>query len=55
MEKKKDTLIRTFWQRLTYGDQPLQMEDGFDGQDATQGRLDDFWSMWQRARLVWHV
>jgi hypothetical protein len=22
-EKKKDALIRTFWQRLAYGDQPL--------------------------------
>ena len=31
---------------LTYGDHPLQMEDGFDGHDATHGRLDDFWSMW---------
>jgi hypothetical protein len=23
MKKKKDALIRTLWQRLTYGDQPL--------------------------------
>ena len=32
--------------------------DGFDGQDATQGRLDDLWSMWHRAgtiRQVWQV
>jgi hypothetical protein len=31
------------------------MDDGFDGQDATQGRLDVFWSMWQCAGLVWHM
>ena len=28
---------------------PCRRDDGFDGQDATQSRLDDFWSMWQRA------
>jgi hypothetical protein len=27
----------------------------FDGQDATQGRLDVFWSMWQCAGIIWHV
>jgi hypothetical protein len=27
----------------------------FDGQDATQGRLDVFWSMWQSAGIIWHV
>jgi hypothetical protein len=34
---------------------PCRWNDGFDGQDATQGRLDDFWSMWQRAGTIWHV
>ena len=34
---------------------PCRWDDGFDGQDVTQGRLDDFWSMWQRAGLLWHV
>jgi hypothetical protein len=41
---------------LAYGDQPLA--DGtltLMDQDATQGSLDDFWSMWQRAGLLWHV
>ena len=27
----------------------------FDGQDATQGRLNIFWSMWQCARIIWYV
>jgi hypothetical protein len=27
----------------------------FDGQDATQGRLDVFWRMWQCAGIIWHV
>ena len=27
----------------------------FEGQDATQGRLDVFWSMWQCAGIIWHV
>jgi hypothetical protein len=34
---------------------PCRWDDGFDGQDVTQGRLDDFWSMWQRAGTIWHV
>jgi hypothetical protein len=56
-EKKKDALIRTLFGRdLTHGDQPL-----VDGTMALVIRtppradLDDFWSMWRRARLVWHV
>jgi hypothetical protein len=37
MEKKKDTLIRTLWQRLTYGGSaPCRWYDGFDRQDATR-------------------
>jgi hypothetical protein len=56
MEKKKDALIRTFWQRLTYGDQPLA--DGTMAlMDRTppRARLDVFWSRWQCAGLVWHT
>jgi hypothetical protein len=34
---------------------PYRWDDGFDGQDATQGRLDDFWSRWQCVGLVWHM
>jgi hypothetical protein len=30
-------------------------DDGFDGQDATQGRLDVFWRMWQCVGITWHV
>jgi hypothetical protein len=55
-EKKKDALIRTFWQRFDlWGSTPCRWDDDLDGQDATQGRLDDFWSMWQRAGLLWHT
>jgi hypothetical protein len=60
MEKKKDALIRTLWQRLTYGGSaPCRWYDGFDGQDATRaaGRfledvaacLDLVWHVWQLA------
>jgi hypothetical protein len=56
MEKKKDTLIRTLWQRFDLGGiNPCRWEDGFDRQDATQDRLDVFWSRWQCAGLVWHM
>ena len=34
---------------------PCRWDDGFDGQDATQGRLDVFWRMWQCAWTIWHV
>ena len=27
----------------------------FDGQDATQGRLDIFWSMWKSDGIIWHM
>jgi hypothetical protein len=37
------------------GISPCRWDDGFDGQDATQGRLDVFWSRWQCAGLVWHM
>ena len=55
-EKKKDALIRTFWQRPSlWGSAPYRGDVDLDDQDATQGSLDDFWSMWQRAGLLWHV
>jgi hypothetical protein len=37
------------------GISPYRWDDGFDGQDATQGRLDVFWSRWQCVGLVWHM
>jgi hypothetical protein len=55
-EKKKDALIRTFWQRPSlWGSAPYRWDVDLDDQDATQGSLDDFWSMWQRAGLLWHM
>jgi hypothetical protein len=37
MEKKKDALIRTFWQRFDpWGSAPCRWDDGLDDQDATQ-------------------
>jgi len=54
--KKKDTLIRTFWQRLDlWGLAPCRWDVDLDGLDATQGRLDDSRSMWQCAGLLWHM
>jgi hypothetical protein len=56
IEKKKDALIRTFWHRSSpWGSAPCSWDVDFDDQDATQGSLDVFWSMWQRAGLLWHV
>jgi hypothetical protein len=44
------------WQRFDlWGINPYRWDDGFDGQDATQGRLDIFWRKWLCARLVWHI
>jgi hypothetical protein len=37
------------------GISPCRWDDGFDGQDATQGRLDVFWSRCQCAELVWYI
>jgi hypothetical protein len=43
---KKDALTRALWQRFDlWGISPCKWDDGFDGQDATQGRLDVFWRM----------
>jgi len=54
--RQKDTLTRTLWQRFDLeGITPCRWDDGFDGQDATQGRLDVFWRMWQCAWTIWHV
>jgi hypothetical protein len=37
MEKKKDILIKTLWQRFDlWGTSPCRWYDGFDGQDATR-------------------
>ena len=55
-KKKKDALIKTFWQRFDpWGSAPGRWDVDLDGLDATQGRLDDFWSMWQCVGLVWHT
>ena len=54
--RQKDALTRTLWQRFDLGGiNPCIWDDGFDGQDATQGMLDDFWSMWHRAGTIWHM
>jgi hypothetical protein len=37
------------------GSAPCRWDVGFDDQDITQASLDDFWSMWQRAGLLWHM
>ena len=38
-----------------WGISPCRWYDGFDGQDATQDRLDVFWSRWQCAGIFWHM
>ena len=56
IEKKKDAFIGTLWQRPSlWGSTLYRWDVDLDDQDATQGSLDDFWSMWQRAGLLWHV
>jgi hypothetical protein len=47
----QDTLAEIYLGGVT----PCRWDDGFDGQDATQDRLDIFWSRWQCARLVRHM
>jgi hypothetical protein len=56
MEKKRDALIRTFWQRFDlWGSAPA------DGMMALMDRTPPrtgwtfFWSRWQCAGLVWHT
>jgi len=47
----QDTLAET-----GLGGSPIADEMmAFDGQDATQGKLDVFWSMWPCAGIIWHV
>jgi hypothetical protein len=47
----QDTLAEIYLGGIT----PCRWDDGFDGQDAIQDRLDVFWSRWQCAGLVWHM
>ena len=48
MEKKKDALIRTFWQRLgLWGSAPCRWDVDLGRLDATQDYLDTFRSRWQ--------
>jgi hypothetical protein len=55
-EKKKDALIRTFWQRPSlWGSAPCRWEVDLGRLDATQGYLDVFWSRGQHVGLVWHT
>jgi hypothetical protein len=50
MKKKKDVLTQDTLAEPDLGGSPTADEMmAFDGQDATQGRLDVFWSMWQCA------
>jgi hypothetical protein len=56
MKKKKDVLTQDALAEPGLGGSPTADEMmAFDGQDATQGRLDVFWSMWQCARIIWHM
>jgi hypothetical protein len=56
MKKKKDVLTQDALAEPCLGGSPTADEMmASDGQDATQGRLDVFWSMWQCAGTVWHV
>jgi hypothetical protein len=38
-----------------WGISPCRWYDDFDGQDATIGRLDVSWRIWQRVWTLWHV
>jgi hypothetical protein len=56
MKKKKDVLTQDALAEPGLGGSPTADDMmAFDGQDATQGRLDAFWSMWQCAGTIWHV
>ena len=55
-EEEKDILTQdAFGRAQPRGITHCRWHDGFDGQDATQGRLDVFWRMWQCAWTIWHV
>jgi hypothetical protein len=54
--KKKDVLTQDALAELDLGGSPTADEMmAFDGQDATQGRLDVFWRMRQCVVIIWHV
>jgi hypothetical protein len=56
MKKKKDVLTQDTLAEPDLGGSPTADEMmAFDGQDATQDRLDVFWSMWQCAGIIWHM
>jgi hypothetical protein len=56
MKKKKDVLTRDSLAKPGLGGSPIADEMmAFAGQDATQGRLDILWRMWQCAWTIWHV
>jgi hypothetical protein len=53
MKKKKDVLTQDALVEPDLGGSPTADEMmAFDGQDATQCRLDVFWSMWQCAGII---
>ena len=56
IKKKMDVLIQDTLAEPGLGGSPTADEMmTFDGQDATQDRLDVFWSRWQCSGLVWHM
>jgi hypothetical protein len=56
MKKKMDVLTQDTLAEPGLGGSPTADEMmTFDGQDATQDRLDVFWSRWQCAGLIWHM
>jgi hypothetical protein len=56
MEKKKDALIRTFWQRFDlWGSAPADGMMALMDRTPPRTRLDVFWSRWQCVGLVWHT
>jgi hypothetical protein len=55
-EKKKDALIRTFWQRpWLMGISPLQMDVDTVDQDATRAGWTTSRARGSHVGLVWHV
>jgi hypothetical protein len=56
MKKKKDILTQDALAEPGLGGSPTADEMmTFHGQDATQGRLHVFWSMWQCVGTIWHM
>jgi hypothetical protein len=55
-EEKMDVVTQDTLAEPSLGGSPTADEMmTFDGQDATQDRLDVFWSRWQCAGLIWHM